>query len=98
MQEATRAIKKPDPEFYVITDVCMCEYTSHGHCGMLDDRRHASTTTRPSSCSPRTAVTHAEAGADMVAPERHDGRPRRRRSAARSTPRASRDIPIMAYA
>ena len=37
VQEAIRAIKAHDPEFYVITDVCLCEYTSHGHCGVLDD-------------------------------------------------------------
>jgi len=52
VQEAIRTIKAHDPEFYVITDVCMCEYTSHGHCGILDDKAASSTTSRL-SCSPR---------------------------------------------
>ena len=60
----------------LITDVCLCEYTIHGHCGVLDDGDVA--TTSRSSCSPSTAVSHAEAGADIVAPsDMMDGRVRR---------------------
>ena len=74
VQQALRELKAKAPELYVITDVCMCEYTSHGHCG-------ASTT---AGCVindvtlemlAQTAVSHAEAGADMVAPsDMMDGR------------------------
>ena len=63
------------PELVVITDVCLCEYTSHGHCGVRRTRRHGSTTTRRWSCSAQVALSHAEAGADMVAPsDMMDGR------------------------
>ena len=77
MQQAIRAIKAHDPDFYVITDVCMCEYTSHGHCGILDDR----------GCVIND-VTLEMLADDRAQPrrgrrrhgraERHDGRPRRR--------------------
>ena len=52
VQLATRAIKEAHPELLVITDLCLCEYTSHGHCGVLRAGRRRSTTTRRSSCSP----------------------------------------------
>ena len=54
VQLATRAIKDAHPDLLVITDVCLCEYTDHGHCGLLRDRRPASTTTR----SRRAAGAH----------------------------------------
>ena len=73
VQEAIRAIKKVDPGIVVITDVCNCEYTSHGHCGILigDDIANDPTL----ELLARTAVSHAEAGADIVAPsDMMDGR------------------------
>jgi porphobilinogen synthase len=74
VQEAIRVIKKHDPEFYVITDVCMCEYTSHGHCGIIDDRGCVINDVTLELLA-KEAVTHAAAGADMVAPsDMMDGR------------------------
>ncbi len=66
VQQAVSAIKKYSPETYVITDVCLCEYTDHGHCGIItgDDVDNAATL----PLLAKTAVSHAEAGADMVAP------------------------------
>ena len=95
VQEAIRVIKKHDPDFYVITDVCMCEYTSHGHCGILDDRGCVINDVTIELLA-KEAVSHAEAGADMVAPsDMMDGRVAAIRGAldAEGYP----DIPIMAY-
>jgi porphobilinogen synthase len=73
VQEAVRAIKRHDPEMIVITDVCNCEYTSHGHCGVLVGGEIANDPTL--ELLARTAVSHAAAGADMVAPsDMMDGR------------------------
>ncbi|MDR3687180.1 MAG: porphobilinogen synthase [Coriobacteriia bacterium] len=95
VQEAIRAIKKHDPEFYVITDVCMCEYTSHGHCGILDDRGCVINDVTIELLA-KEAVTHAEAGADMVAPsDMMDGRVAAIRGALDAE--GYQDIPIMAY-
>ncbi len=67
IQRATRLIKERWPELYVITDVCFCEYTSHGHCGVVaDDGRLLNDPTLANL--QRQAVSHAQAGADMVAP------------------------------
>lgn len=66
VQQAVSAIKKYSPETYVITDVCLCEYTDHGHCGIINDHDVDNDTTLPLLA--KTAVSHAEAGADMVAP------------------------------
>ena len=74
VQLATRAIKQALPELLVITDVCLCEYTSHGHCGVL---REDGTVDNDGSLEllARTAVSHARAGADIVAPsDMMDGR------------------------
>ena len=95
VQEAIRTIKKHDPEFYVITDVCMCEYTSHGHCGILDDRGCVINDVTIELLA-KEAVSHAEAGVDMVAPsDMMDGRVAAIRSALDSE--GYQDIPIMAY-
>ena len=95
VQEAIRAIKAHDPEFYVITDVCMCEYTSHGHCGILDDRGCVINDVTLELLA-KEAVTHAEAGADMVAPsDMMDGRVAAIRAALDAE--GFSDIPIMAY-
>ena len=73
VQEAIRVIKAKYPDFYVITDVCMCEYTDHGHCGIL--RGHEVDNDKTLEVLARTALSHAQAGADMVAPsDMMDGR------------------------
>lgn len=88
-------IKNEFPDIYVITDVCMCEYTSHGHCGILDG--HAVDNDKTLAVLSKTAVSHAKAGADMVAPsDMMDGRVaaiRRELDAGGFS-----DIPIMSYA
>jgi porphobilinogen synthase len=95
VQEAIRVIKKHDPDFYVITDVCLCEYTSHGHCGVLDDRGCVINDVTLELLA-KEAVTHAEAGADMVAPsDMMDGRVAAIRGALDAE--GFQDIPIMAY-
>lgn len=67
VQQAIRAIKQEFPELVVITDVCLCEYTDHGHCGLLDDHGHVlNDETLPILAD--VAISHAEAGADVVAP------------------------------
>ena len=73
IQQAVRAVKDTIPDLLVITDVCLCEYTSHGHCGVVEDGRVKND---PSlELIARAAVSHAEAGADMVAPsDMMDGR------------------------
>ena len=73
VQRAVRAIKRHDPEILVVTDVCACEYTDHGHCGVLVDGEVDNDLTLPLLA--RTAVSHAAAGADIVAPsDMMDGR------------------------
>ena len=66
VQEAVRVIKKNSPEMLVITDVCMCEYTDHGHCGVIDNGKVDNDQTL--ELLGRTAVSHVQAGADMPAP------------------------------
>jgi porphobilinogen synthase len=73
VQEATRAIKDKYPELIVVTDVCLCEYTSHGHCGLL--KGHEVDNDPTLDLLTNVAVSHAKAGADMVAPsDMMDGR------------------------
>ena len=73
VQQGIRAIKEKYPDCYVITDVCMCEYTDHGHCGILHDREVDNDETL--RVLAKTALSHAQAGADMVAPsDMMDGR------------------------
>lgn len=79
VQEATRALKAAFPDLVVITDVCLCEYTRHGHCGVLTARKGRKTpgvdNDRTLPLLAQTAVSHAEAGADIVAPsDMMDGR------------------------
>ncbi len=95
VQEAIRAIKAHDPEYYVITDVCMCEYTDHGHCGVLDDSGCVINDVTLELLG-KEAVSHAEAGADMVAPsDMMDGRVAAIRAALDAE--GFDNIPIMAY-
>lgn len=73
VQQAIRAIKAKYPDFYVITDVCMCEYTDHGHCGILCG--HEVDNDQTLEVLAKTALSHVQAGADMVAPsDMMDGR------------------------
>jgi porphobilinogen synthase len=73
VQRAVRAIKRAHPDLNVITDVCLCEYTEHGHCGILEGETVDNDPTL--ALLARTAVSHARAGADLVAPsDMMDGR------------------------
>lgn len=73
VQEGVRQIKKHSPDMVVITDVCMCEYTSHGHCGIIDESGVINDTTIKYMA--KIALSHAKAGADIVAPsDMMDGR------------------------
>jgi porphobilinogen synthase len=70
VQQAVRKIRKAVPDMVVITDVCACEYTDHGHCGIVGETRHGPDLLNDPSLElmDRIAVSHAEAGADIVAP------------------------------
>ncbi len=95
VQDAIKAIKDATPELTVITDVCMCEYTSHGHCGIVKDGEVLNDPTL--ELLQKEAVSHARAGADMVAPsDMMDGRVQAIRDALDSE--GFTDIPIMSYA
>jgi porphobilinogen synthase len=95
IQQAIKAIKKATPELLVITDVCLCEYTSHGHCGVVVDGYVDNDKTL--ELLAKTALSHAEAGADMVAPsDMMDGRVRAIRQALDGN--GFQNIPVMAYA
>ena len=95
VQQAVRAIKKAAPELVVITDVCLCEYTSHGHCGVLVDDYVDNDKTLPLLA--KTAVSHAKAGADIVAPsDMMDGRVKSIRQALDEA--RCHNTPILAYA
>ena len=73
VQQGIRAIKAKYPDCYVITDVCMCEYTDHGHCGILCG--HSVDNDKTLEVLAKTALSHVQAGADMVAPsDMMDGR------------------------
>lgn len=67
VQRAIKTIKELCPEIYVITDVCLCEYTSHGHCGLVDENGFIKNDETVETLS-KVAFSHVEAGADMVAP------------------------------
>ena len=95
IQETLRAIKAAVPEMMLITDVCLCEYTSHGHCGIVENGviLNDKTTERLADM----AVSHARAGADMVAPsDMMDGTVAAIRKALDIT--GFEDLPVMAYA
>jgi porphobilinogen synthase len=95
VQEAVRAIKRALPEMVVVTDVCLCEYTSHGHCGLLDGHEVVNDATVEQLV--RAAVSHAEAGADIVAPsDMMDGRVAAIRTALDA--RGFDQVAIMSYA
>ena len=95
VQEAVRAIKREVPSMLVITDVCLCEYTDHGHCGIIKDGHVDNDATL--ELLARTALSHVRAGADLVAPSAMmDGQVRAIRDALNEHDYAG--IPIMGYA
>ncbi len=95
MQQAVRFIKKNYPSLYVITDVCFCEYTSHGHCGIIHDNDVDNDATLPNIA--KQVISHAKAGVDMVAPSgMMDGMIDTIRQALDNT--GFQNIPIMSYA
>jgi porphobilinogen synthase len=94
IQEAVRVIKQAAPELLVITDVCLCDYTDHGHCGIINDG--AVDNDRSLDLLARTALCQAEAGSDMVAPSAMmDGQVAAIRSALDGA--SYTDTPIMSY-
>jgi porphobilinogen synthase len=99
IQRAVRALKKEIPELVVITDVCLCEYTSHGHCGIVKEvapGKYEIANDETVELLAKEALSHAEAGADMVAPsDMMDGRV----SAIRKIldENGFQNVPIMAY-
>nr|WP_307989258.1 porphobilinogen synthase [uncultured Niameybacter sp.] len=95
VQKAIRKVKELAPTMYVITDVCMCQYTDHGHCGILDSNGSVQNdVTLPYLA--RIAVSHARAGADMVAPsDMMDGRVAAIRTGLDEA--GFINVPIMAY-
>ncbi len=95
VQRAIHAIKKEVPELFVVTDVCLCEYTSHGHCGIV--RGNEIVNDESIELLAREALTHAQAGADMVAPsDMFDGRVQAIRAILDEHNYPT--IPIMSYA
>jgi porphobilinogen synthase len=95
VQQALRALRESVPQLVLITDVCLCEYTSHGHCGVLDGEEVANDETL--DLLARTAVSHVEAGADAVAPsDMMDGRVGALRSALDEAGFEAK--PILSYA
>ncbi|OIQ37261.1 MAG: delta-aminolevulinic acid dehydratase [Bacteroidetes bacterium MedPE-SWsnd-G1] len=94
IQQAVRFIKENYPSLYVVTDVCFCEYTSHGHCGIIHDNDVVNDSTLVNIG--KQAISHAKAGADMIAPSgMMDGTVAMVRESLDNT--GFSDIPIMAY-
>ncbi len=99
VQQAVRLLKKELPDLLVITDVCLCEYMSHGHCGVVQRAKSGGRVLNDPTLKllARTAVSHADAGADVVAPsDMMDGRVRAIRAALDQG--GFSDAPIMSYA
>src|SRR5215217_3148769 len=95
VQLAVRAIKEAHPDLVVITDVCLCEYTSHGHCGVVRDDGSVDNDASVELLA-QTASSHARAGADIVAPsDMMDGRVGALRAQLDSD--GFKDLPILAY-
>jgi len=99
VQQAVRLLKKELPGLLVITDVCLCEYMAHGHCGIVEHGKAGTKILNDPTLEllARSAVSHAEAGADIVAPsDMMDGRVRAIRSALDQ--KGFTDTPILSYA
>jgi len=98
IQRAVRAIRKVNPKLTVITDVCLCEYTDHGHCGVVRGSGDSFTVDNDATLEllKKTALSHVEAGADMVAPsDMMDGRVGEIRAGLDEA--GYEEIPIMSY-
>jgi porphobilinogen synthase len=94
VQQALRALRPRFPELVLMTDVCLCEYTSHGHCGVIVDGQVHND--QSLELLARTAVSHVEAGADVVAPsDMMDGRVHAIRDALDDV--GSESVPVLAY-
>ncbi len=97
VQQAVRALKKALPELMIFTDVCLCEYMNHGHCGLVEKSTGQVRNDPSLALLARTAVSHAEAGADLIAPsDMMDGRIAAIRQALDS--KGFSETPIMSYA
>ena len=66
--KAIRAIKEAHPDMFIVTDLCFCEYTDHGHCGIIDEKHQTVDNDATLKISAQQAIVHAKAGADMIAP------------------------------
>ena len=96
VQQTVRLLKKELPDLVVVTDVCLCEYMSHGHCGIVDEKAGRILNDPSLALLAKAAVSHAEAGADILAPsDMMDGRVAAIRGALDSA--GFLDAPIMAY-
>jgi len=93
---AVREIKKAHPDMFVVTDLCFCEYTDHGHCGIIDEEKETVDNDATLEISGQQAVIHAKAGADMIAPSgMMDGIIETLREALDGA--GYTDLPIMSY-
>src|ERR1700680_1507109 len=99
VQQAVRTIKEAAPDLVVITDVCLCEYTSHGHCGIVtkEGKQYQILNDASVELLVQTAISHADAGADIVAPsDMMDGRVGAIRAGLDAHGHAG--VPVMSYA
>ncbi|WP_423363561.1 porphobilinogen synthase [Mycoplasma sp. P36-A1] len=95
IQKGTRKLKELNPNLFIITDVCMCEYTDHGHCGILDDH-NVIDNDKTIEVLAKIALSHVEAGSDMIAPsDMADGRVQAIRN--NLDEHGYKYIPIMSY-
>jgi len=93
---AVREIKKAHPDMFVVTDLCFCEYTDHGHCGIIDEEKETVLNDATLEISGQQAIVHAKAGADMIAPSgMMDGIIEALREALDSA--GYSELPIMSY-
>ena len=93
---AVRAIKEAHPDMFVVTDLCFCEYTDHGHCGIIDEEHETVNNDATLEISAQQALVHAKAGADMIAPSgMMDGIIKTLRNALDEA--GFENLPIMAY-
>jgi len=91
-----KAIKAKFPDMFIVTDLCFCEYTDHGHCGILDPKTQTVDNDKTLEISAQQAIVHAKAGADMIAPSgMMDGIIETLRTALDAN--GYKDLPIMAY-
>ena len=93
---AIKEIKKVHPDMFVVTDLCFCEYTDHGHCGIIDEKNETVNNDATLEISAQQAIIHAKAGADMIAPSgMMDGIIETLRTALDAN--GYENLPIMAY-